>query len=119
MLNWDETDVLTVLEVIPEQEVDGIWHRYVVEKDGIQLVLTVNQYDGDVKFELTNIANGGILFSMQLIDCSGVNRIDNESGEYLEFAPSRCFGSRYDDWKSIEFGVRVSIKPSINISIFG
>ena len=119
MLNWDETDVLTVLEVIPEREVDGIWYRYVVEKDGIQLVLTVNQYDGDIKFELTNIANGSILFSMQLIDCSGVQRIDNQSGEYLEFAPSRCFGSRYSDWKSIEFGVRVSIKPSISISIFG
>jgi hypothetical protein len=119
VLVWDETDVLSVFEVIPEVETDGIWHQYVVEKEGIQLKVIIYQYDGDVRFELTNISNGSSLFSMQLIDCQGVRRTFDKTGELLEFAPSRCFGSRYDGEQPIQFGVRVRTKPNINVVLFG
>ncbi|MBB3170027.1 Ypar14, super integron cassette [Simiduia aestuariiviva] len=119
MLVWDETDVLAVLEVLPEVERDGIWHQYVAEKDGIQLKVTIYQYDGDVRFELTNLGNNHSLFTMQLIDCEGVHRTFENDNEYLDFAPSKCFGSRYDGEQSIPFGIRVRVNPSINISVYG
>ena len=119
MLVWDEIDVLTVLEVIPEQETDGIWHKYIVEKDGIQLSITVYQYDGDVRFELVNSHNQSTLFSMRLIDCEGVIRRLDSTGEYLEFAPAKSFGCRYDGTSVIPYGVRVSVNPNINISLYG
>lgn len=120
MLVWDEVDLLTVLEVVPEVETDGIWHQYIVKKDGIVLKLTIYQYDGDVRFELISENSGNSIFSMQLFDCAGVKRHYEKSGEYLEFAPSNCFGiSRYDGESSIPYGVRVSIKPSIKVDLFG
>lgn len=119
MLVWDEIDVLAVLEVVPEQEIDEIWYKYTVEKAGIQLSITVYQYDGDVRFELINCHNQSTLFSMQLIDCKGVIRKQDSTGEYLEFAPAKCFGSRYDGISSIPYGVRVSVNPNINISLYG
>ncbi|MER2494900.1 Ypar14, superfamily integron cassette [Vibrio neptunius] len=119
MLVWDEIDVLTVLEVVPEQEVDGIWHKYTVEKGGIQLSITVYQYDGDVRFELINCHNQSTLFSMGLIDCEGVIRRMDSTGEYLEFAPAKSFGSRYDGISPIPYGVRVSVNPNINIALYG
>ncbi|MEJ2612702.1 MAG: Ypar14, super integron cassette [Candidatus Thiodiazotropha sp.] len=118
MLVWDETDVLTVLEVSPKVETDGIWHKYVVEKEGIQLDILIYQYDGDVRFELVNTRNGKNIFAMQLIDCQGILRTLDNTGEYLEFAPSKCFGTRYDGEQSIPYGVRVYVNPSINLSLY-
>ncbi|CCN71509.1 hypothetical protein [Vibrio nigripulchritudo] len=116
---WDETDIMAVLEVIPEVESDGIWHQYIIEKDGIQLKIIVYQYDGDVRFELINTNNSSNLFSMQLMNCEGVRRVVDKTGEYLEFAPAKCFGTRYDGEESIPFGVRVRAKPSISLSLYG
>ncbi len=55
MLVWDEADVLSVLEVLPEVEHDGIWHRYVVQRHGIELTVTIYQYDADVWFEMRSL----------------------------------------------------------------
>lgn len=119
MLVWDETDVLTVLETIPEIEEDGIWHYYSVQKNSLELKIYIYQYDGDIKFELSSDGIESPIFHMQLCDCSGVLRTLDSSGEYLDFAPAKCFGSRYDGISSIPFGVRVRIKPTINVSLYG
>lgn len=119
MLVWDETDVLAVLEVIPEEDIDGIWHQYCVEKDSLRLVMTIYQYSGDVLFELINTLNNLSVFNMKIIDCNGVLRRKDSSGDYLQFAPSKCFGNRYDGESTIPFGVRVSVNPSINVSLYG
>ena len=119
MLSWDETDVITVLEVMPEEEADGIWHKYTVKRLGIELVVTIYQYDGDVLIELKSEAAEKPLFSMRIVDCPAVVRKLDSTGEYLEFAASKCFGSRYDGTQSIPYGVRVYVKPSISVSLFG
>lgn len=119
MLVWDETDLMTVLEVLPDEESNGVFHIYTVEKDGVKLVITIYQYDGEVGFELINTVNDSSMFSMQLVDCDGVLRKKDKTGEYLEFAPSKCFGGRYDGVESIPYGVRIYVNPSINVALFG
>nr|WP_086940887.1 Ypar14, super integron cassette [Thaumasiovibrio occultus] len=121
MLTWDETDVLAVLEVLPEEDPHHIYHRYCVEKAGLRLIITVWQYDGDVEFELVDRTEtrASPAFKMKLVDCQGVQRRVDASGEYLEFAPSACFGGRYTPHTSIAYGVRVAVKPNIAISLFG
>ncbi|MCF2859169.1 Ypar14, super integron cassette [Pseudoalteromonas sp. SMS1] len=118
MLVWNETDVLTVLEVIPQVECNGIWHLYEVEKEGIKLVIQVFQYDGDVRIELVNTANNVTIFSMFLMDCDGVLRKKDNTGEYLQFAPAKCFSHRYDGETTIPYGVRVMVNPNINVMLY-
>ena len=103
MLSWDETDVLSVLEVIPEQECDGVWHKYTVEEDGIKLSLLIFP-NMTVMFILSwSTLLIKLLSPAKLIDCEAVNRRVDSTGEYLEFAPSKCFGGRYDSNTSIPF----------------
>ena len=118
MLVWDETDVLTCLEVKPEIEPDGIWHKYSVSKHGILLELTVYQYDADVFFDLYRDGIEKRIFSMKLIDCPGVRYINDKKGEYLEFAHSQAFASRYDGDSAVPVGVRLGVKPTITMELF-
>lgn len=115
MLNWDETDVLSALEVVPEEGEHGIYHQYTVSKGGLILKLTVCQYDGDVFFELFQDGLETSIFKMNLFDCDGVKRQIDEFGEYLQFAPAQCFRGRYDGELSVPYGVRLSIHPHISI----
>lgn len=75
MLAWDESDVLTCLETIPEIEPDGICYHYKVDKGGAKLDLTIYPYDGDVYFELSHKDAEQPLFSMKLLECSGVRYV--------------------------------------------
>lgn len=118
MLAWDEIDVLTCLETIPEIESDGICYCYKVEKDGVKLGLSIYPYDEDVYFELYRKGSEQHLFSMKLLECSGVRYVRKWPAEYLEFAPAKCFGNRYDGESAIPYGVRLHVNPSIRIELY-
>ena len=55
---------------------------------------------------------------MKLLECSGVRYVKERSFEYLEFAPAKCFGSRYGGESLIPYGVRVYANPSIRIELY-
>ena len=118
MLNWDEIDVMTVLEVMPETEAYGISHRFVVQKDRLKLEITIFQYDGDVQFLLFRDGIELPIFHMTLTDCPNIRRFRDTHKEYLEFATAQAFGDRYDGESHIPVGVRVAVKPHINIHLF-
>ncbi|MEW6174892.1 MAG: Ypar14, superfamily integron cassette [Pseudomonadota bacterium] len=118
MLAWDESDVLICLETLPDIEADGIWYRYKVDKNGIRLDLTIYPYDADIYLELYHKDIESSVFSMKLLECSGVRYVKERSFEYLEFAPAKCFGSRYDGESLIPYGVRVYANPSIRIELY-
>jgi hypothetical protein len=118
MLVWNETDILSCLEVVPEKDPDEIWHKYTVEQHGLRLELTIYQYDGDIYFDLFREGIESTIFSLKLVDCPGLRYINNGKGEYLEFAASQTFGSRYDGESVIPYGVRVRIKPHLSIEMY-
>ncbi len=118
MLVWDETDLIECLEVVPEVEHDSIWHRYLIEKHRLKLEILLFQYDGDVSFKIMSDDVEVPIFSMTLKDCAGIKYTKEEKSEFLEFAHSKCFESRYDGEAAIPFGVRVRVNPSIQVSVF-
>lgn len=118
MLSWDETDVMTVLEVLPEVEEHGISHRYIVRKDGLTLEIIIFQYDGDVRIILSADTVEKPVFHMTLQDCPVVVRFRDIHKEYLEFAPTQVFGNCYEGESHLPVGVRIAIKPHISIHLF-
>lgn len=115
---WDVTDFISCLEVVPEVDGDDISHSFVVEKNGMRLLLTVYQYDGDIHFSLYRDGVTPPVFSMKLVECQGARYVNDKRGEYLEFAPAGCFGMRYDGEDLIPYGVRLRVKPSISIEMY-
>ena len=116
--NWDVTDFISCLEVLPEVEEYEVSHSFVVEKHGMRLLLKVEQDAGDVYFNLYQDGVELPVFSMKLRECQGARYINDKRGEYLEFAPSKCFGTRYDGYDVIPYGVRLYVKPSISIEMY-
>lgn len=113
---WDFTDFISCLEVVPEVEEYDISHTFVVEKHGMRLLLTVFQDARDVYFSLYQNGVELPVFDMKLRECQSARYINDKRGEYLEFAPSKCFATRYDD--VIPYGVRLYVKPSISIEMY-
>jgi hypothetical protein len=118
MLAWDEIDVLTCLEVVPEVAPESEWHRYVLQKDGLRLELLIHQDEGDVYFDLFQDETNHQIFHMKLLGCSGIRYVKNDPYGYLEFAPARCFGARYDGRSLIPMGVRLWPSPGIKVELF-
>lgn len=119
MLVWDETDFVTCLETLPVVGEYEVSHSFTVAKDGMRLELVLWQNDGDVAMRLFRDGVDDALLELTLLDCSGARYVNDKAGERLEFAPAKCFGSRYDGLAPLPFGVSLSVKPSIRLRMFG
>jgi hypothetical protein len=120
MLIWNQYEFIECLEVLPavDEEYETN-HVFRVEKDGLILILTIYQYSGDVYFDLKRDGIEEPVFRMRLIDCPGARYLSTKDGkEYLEFAPSKSFGGRYDGESPIPMGVRIAVNPHIQIELF-
>ncbi len=119
MLVWNEYDFIECLGVLPEVYEYETCHLYKVEKDDLRLELSVSQYDGDIFIELFQEKIDVSIFHMRLLDCSGSRYVNNlNKADYLEFAPAKSFGNRYDGESVIPFGVRIFVNPHIRIELF-
>lgn len=117
-LVWNETDFLTYLGVLPEVEEYGTSYFYRVYRCGLRLDLTVYPYASDIYFSLFRDEVETPVFDMKLIECNGVRYVNDQRGEFLEFAPAKTFGRRYDGMSLIPYGVRLSVNPCFSILLF-
>ena len=116
---WNETDFIECLGVFLEVEEDGIAHHFVVLRNGLRLVLSVYQYEGEVWFSLYREESKQSLFTVSLRDSSGARLVRNRNGQdYLEFAAGDVFGGRYDREPVILMGIRLTVDPDFNIQFF-
>jgi hypothetical protein len=120
MLVWNEYEFIECLEVIPERDEEyETNHVFRVAKDGLKLILTIYQYSGDVYLDLLRDEVDEPVFQMRLIGCPGARYVSTKAGnEYLEFAPSKSFGNRYDGKSPIPIGVRIAVNPHIKIELY-
>jgi hypothetical protein len=118
MFEWNPTDVLAILEAIPEVEEYEISFTYNVTRDGLRLHLVIRPYDRTVIVELYREGFIRPAFAARILDCPGCRAVNDARGEYLEFAPARCFGNRYDGESPIPYGFRVAVNPSISVTLY-
>jgi hypothetical protein len=116
---WNEYDFLECLGVIPTIEEYEISHTYTVERNGLILSLFIRQYDREISFTISRQNAKGYILYIRLNDCPGARLVKYKTDmECLEFAPAKCFGSRYDGQSAITMGIRLSVDPDIMIEIY-
>ena len=114
---WDETEFISYLEVLPEVDEERDSHLFRVVKDGVRLELDVWDYN-NVSIRLYREGVERPLLELAMIPCSGTRYVNDPRGEYLEFVPSRVFEDNYYPDTLIPVGVRLSVKPSIQVEFF-
>ncbi len=117
-LVWDETDFATCLEVLPTIDEYGTEFHYIVEKNGLKLELSVYPLCGDIYVTVYRLGVDRPVIDFHMLNCSATRYVDDERGEFLEFAPAQVFGNRFQKDFVIPVGLQLSVKPSISISLF-
>ena len=119
MLKWDPTDLLICLKVEPHTDADGVEHSYDVSKDGLRLLISVFQFDGDVYFSLyRDLPGSSSLIDLKINQCPAIERVESGGEDWLNFLPGRQLETSYDKAISIQRGVRVRIYPDIRLELF-
>lgn len=122
-LDWDETDFMECLEVIPTVEDYEVKHVYEVNKDGLSLLVCVWQLESVVGLSLRQHDGDELLTEFALFVRGAVRYVNDKRGEYLEFsdvvvAPNRFSfsGSAFDKTRlSHGLVIHLQAKPHIQI----
>jgi hypothetical protein len=112
---WDETDVLSYLEVIPDYDEEHYSYEYNVERCGIHLRLTIAFYDAYVHFEIRRNPDVPPVFDFSLANCAGIRCINDKRGEYLEFLPGEVYGERVGNSNVFPYRTRLYAKSFIAV----
>jgi hypothetical protein len=119
MLNWDPTDLLICLKVEPHADPDGVEHSYSVSQNGLRLLISIFQYDGDVYFSLfRDIPGAEPLIELKISQCPAIEFVERGGDEWLNFLPGRPPDMPFDKAASIARGIRVRIYPDICLELF-
>ena len=109
MLEWDETDFIECLDVLPEEfesEYHGPFSIFRVERGGIQLELTVFPFEEDVRFRLIRSGKEDPIFEYQIISCKSATLQKLKDGsEYLSFR------------NQADMHITVHVNPDIRVRI--
>ena len=117
-LKWNETDFLTCLEVEPRIDEYETGYHYSVSKDGLRLELSVFPFPSDICITIYCDGVERADHAFTITDCSGTRYVNDSRGEFIDFAPSQVFGSRFQRDYLIPVDVRLSVKPSICVELF-
>lgn len=119
MLKWDPIDLLICLKVEPHVDRDGVEHSYEVSQNGLRLLVTVFQYDGDVYFSLfRDVPGAQSLVDLKIYQCPAIELVESGGDEWLNFMPGRQSDMPTDQAAAIDRGVRVRIYPDIRLEFF-
>lgn len=125
-LDWDLTEFVEVLEVLPQSEEYGTEHRFCVGKDGMRLEVSVWPHESVVSIDLYREGISHPVISHALFVRGSAERVKDRGGEYLRLrdsvvAPSRFsyldFEEGLHDTESTPCGltVRLAVNPQIRV----
>jgi len=87
MIEWDPTDLLECLEVEPTADKSGVEHSYTVIKNGLKLIISVFQYDGEVYFTLMREnETEDTIIDLKINQCPEITFSKSGKSEYLQFS---------------------------------
>src|SRR5687768_9233173 len=112
MIEWDETDVLTCLEVEPEIGKDRLYYRYIMRQEGLMLELIVYPYDGDVQITLIR-PDQGAMADIWMKDCRAIRYARTEEKERLLFLSQESREHR----PNLPHGLCLTVRPSLHIKV--
>jgi hypothetical protein len=122
-LDWDETDFLECLEVVPSIGDYEIKHTYEVNKNGLALTLIVKQLESLVQIALCQQDIDRPLIDLVLFVRGRVRYVNDKWGRYLEFgdsiiAPDRSYRTLgvFDKTK-FPHGVTIQLQVSPEIHL--
>ena len=109
MLEWDKTDFIECLEVVPEDmesDYHGSFSIFRIEKKGIKLELTVFPFEEDVRFRLIRVEKEEPIFEYQIMSCKSAKYEKSKDGvETLKFI------------NQANMHIVLSVKPDISLRI--
>lgn len=124
-VEWDETDIIGFLEVIPEVEEYEVSHSFLLKREGISISIQVWQLESVVEITLLN-DDGSILMQYALFIHGEIEWVKGDDEHLLfkncYFAPRR-FSYMLDQAlikgndQGRKLNVTLRIKPSINIKL--
>jgi hypothetical protein len=112
MIEWDETDVLTCLEVEPEVGEDRLFYRYLVRRAALALELIVYPYDGDVRISLAS-AGQDPLADIWMRNCRAIRYVRTEEKEQLLFLSQESREHR----PNLPYGLCLTVRPSLRTQV--
>jgi len=124
-LQWDETDFIECLEVIPEIEADDTSHTFVINKSNIRLKLQLWQRESMIELTLYNVSDSNIITSYAILvrDAAIYQKVNDT--ESILFKNSIVLPSRFSyldlggvnniESSNIGYNIKLSVNPSIKI----
>ena len=112
---WDQTDILSYLEVVPNCDEECYSYEYNVERNGMHLRLTIAPYDAYVHIEIGRGTEEPPLFELPLAYCGGVRYVNDKRGAYLEFLPGQVYSEQANKYHEFPHHIRLYAKSFIAI----
>lgn len=115
MMQWNETDLMSCLEVFPTIHEQDMYHEFIVERNSLRLSIFVYQYQGEVVIRLYEVDLPNPLFELPMRQCLSIRHVvpNNSNTDYLEFIT----GYRKINEEMMAMGVRVCVTPQISIEV--
>jgi hypothetical protein len=117
-LTWNETDFLEYLQVEPEIGRYETEYRYEVTQLPLRFLLSVFHLAGDVYISVYCDPLESAVIDVAIRDCPGARVVNDQRGNYIDFAAANVFGTRYDGESVIPYGVRLFVRPHIRVELF-
>lgn len=111
-ITWDETDFIEVLEVLPRHDDKNLLTTFLVEKDNLRLVLTVQQFEPEAHIELYSHSCEMPVFAVRFW-YDTADRHTHGRHENLEFRGGRLPYLEADR----AFTVRVIVNPTLSVRV--
>ncbi len=110
---------LALLELATDVSDDGVGNTtYTFRESGATVLLTYNQYDGDVSVAVHVPGQSTPIGRASLIDCDGITAVNDKRGRYLEFIGKQSLAEgRYRDGRNTA-GFRVHLAPEVCLELF-
>lgn len=115
MMQWNETDLMSCLEVFPTIHEQDMYHEFIVERGNLRLSILVYQYKGEVVIRLYQADLPKPLFELPMRRCLIIRHSIPTDGDadYLEFIT----GYRKLNDEMLATGVRVCVQHQISIEV--
>lgn len=116
--SWEPLDFLDALGVVPIGEEYGISYSYSVDRQPLNLALTIWPMAGDVELAIRCEGVAERVVFLNLLSSPGARVVTAKDGKFIEFAAANLFAGRYDNTRPAPYGFRLHLEPNWQVTTF-